>query len=82
MNYTLTRENVGQQLAAIRTRAQALTIGLDESALNWQPDGARQWSIAQCLHHLARRPRQTCSAGCSSGRSSRRYASACLRVPN
>ncbi len=53
MNYTLTRENVGQQLAAIRTRAQALTIGLDEAALNWQPDGGRQWSIAQCLHHLA-----------------------------
>lgn len=53
MNYTFTRENVGQQLAAIRTRAQALTIGLDESALNWQPDGGRQWSIAQCLHHLA-----------------------------
>ena len=53
MNYVLTRENVAHQLAAIRSRVQALTIGLDEAALNWQPAGGRQWSIAQCLHHLA-----------------------------
>lgn len=54
MHYTLTRENVEAQIAAIRARAQAVTLGLDERAINWQPDNGRRWSIAQCLDHLAR----------------------------
>lgn len=32
--------------------ARALVQGLSEEQLNWKPD-AKQWSIAQCLEHLA-----------------------------
>ena len=35
------------------TQAQALTDGLDEAALNWQPDGGKAWSVAQCIEHLS-----------------------------
>jgi hypothetical protein len=31
--------------------ARAVTSGLTETQLNWQPS-AEQWSIAQCLDHL------------------------------
>lgn len=34
-------------------QAQTLTSGLNESALNWQPNGGKSWSVAQCLDHLA-----------------------------
>ena len=27
--------------------------GLSDAALNWQPNGGKSWSIAQCLDHLA-----------------------------
>lgn len=54
MDYTLTRPNVDEQIAAIRARVRVLTGGVDAAALNWQPGGGRQWSIAQCLDHLAR----------------------------
>lgn len=53
MDYSLTPQNVRDQLMAIRSRVQALTDGLDEAALNRQPDEGRGWSIAQCLDHLA-----------------------------
>ena len=53
MTYTLTKHNVDDQLRDIRARVQALTDGLDEVALNWQPEEGRGWSIAQCLDHLA-----------------------------
>lgn len=53
MNYELTRANVDAQLAAIRSRVQKLTHGLDEAALNRKPADGRGWSIAQCLDHLA-----------------------------
>jgi len=33
-------------------QARALAIGLDEAALNWQPNGGKGWSVAQCLDHL------------------------------
>lgn len=52
MDYTLTSQNVARQLMAIRVRAQALTDGLNEAALNWQADEGHAWSIAQCLDHL------------------------------
>jgi hypothetical protein len=32
--------------------ARAVTTGLNEAQLNWKPS-AEQWSIAQCLEHLA-----------------------------
>lgn len=37
--------------------ASDLVLGLTEEQLNWKPD-ARQWSIAQCLEHLAVTSRQ------------------------
>src|ERR1035438_2331236 len=33
-------------------QAETLANGLDESALNWQPNGGKSWSVAQCLDHL------------------------------
>ena len=33
-------------------QAQSLASGLDEAALNWQPNGGKSWSVAQCLDHL------------------------------
>ena len=33
-------------------QAQSLTHGLSEAALNWQPNGGKSWSLAQCLDHL------------------------------
>ena len=37
-----------------RQSAQALTLagGLNDAALNWQPNGGKSWSVAQCLDHL------------------------------
>lgn len=34
--------------------ARRLVEDLDEAQLNWQPNGGRAWSVAQCLDHLAR----------------------------
>ncbi len=39
---------LGRQSAQART----LTGGLDETSLNWQPNGGKGWSVAQCLDHL------------------------------
>ena len=33
-------------------QAQALAAGLSDAALNWQPNGGKSWSVAQCLDHL------------------------------
>lgn len=33
-------------------QAQALAGGLNEAALNWQPNGGKSWSVGQCLQHL------------------------------
>jgi hypothetical protein len=33
--------------------ADALVADLSEEQFQWQPDGGRGWSIAQCLEHLA-----------------------------
>lgn len=44
------------QIAACEQDAARLVAGLDDDAVNWRPEsggGARGWSIAQCLSHLA-----------------------------
>jgi DinB superfamily len=33
-------------------QAQQVAGGLSESSLNWQPNGGKSWSVAQCLNHL------------------------------
>jgi hypothetical protein len=33
--------------------ADALVSALTEAQCQWQPDGGRSWSVAQCLEHLA-----------------------------
>ena len=33
-------------------QAQQVAGGLSESALNWQPNDGKSWSVAQCLDHL------------------------------
>jgi hypothetical protein len=54
MSYVLTRGEVATQLDGIRAKTSALCAGLDAAQLNWQPDGGRGWSIAQCLDHLTK----------------------------
>jgi DinB superfamily len=41
------------ELERQRNQAQSLAAGLTEAALNWQPNGGKSWSVAQCLDHLA-----------------------------
>ncbi|HXG54609.1 MAG TPA: DinB family protein [Vicinamibacterales bacterium] len=33
--------------------AEAIAARVTDEAFQWQPDGGRRWSIAQCLDHLA-----------------------------
>jgi DinB superfamily len=46
-----TREFV-TELERQSAQAQELAAGLSEYALNWQPDGGKSWSVAQCLDHV------------------------------
>jgi hypothetical protein len=57
MSYVLTRAEVATQLDASHAKTSEVCAGLDAAQLNWQPDGGRRWSIAQCLDHLARTTR-------------------------
>lgn len=57
MPSVLSRGEVATQLDTIRAKASEATAGLNRTQLNWQPDGGRRWSIAQCLDHLARTTR-------------------------
>jgi len=42
------------QVDAAEGEARALAAGLTDAQANWQPDGGRAWSVAQCLDHLGR----------------------------
>jgi len=48
-----TPDQLATELERQGAQAQALVAGLTEAALNWQPNGGKSWSIAQCLDHLA-----------------------------
>ncbi|TAK17322.1 MAG: DinB family protein [Acidobacteria bacterium] len=39
---------------ALYHEVEAITNGLSKAQFNWQPDGGRRWSIAQCLDHLTK----------------------------
>ena len=45
-------ETIASETVKINREAEQLVEGLTEQQLNWKPD-ASQWSIAQCLDHLA-----------------------------
>jgi hypothetical protein len=45
---------IAEELDAADRDAKALLGGLDDLQVSWQPHGGQAWSIAQCLHHLAR----------------------------
>ena len=47
-----TPEELVTELERQSAQAQTLAVGLSEAALNWQPNGGKSWSIAQCLDHL------------------------------
>ena len=47
-----TPEEFVAELERQSAQAQTLAGGLDETALNWQPNGGKGWSVAQCLDHL------------------------------
>lgn len=42
------------QIDAAEKDARDLIRGLDDRQANWQPEGGKAWSVAQCLDHLAR----------------------------
>jgi hypothetical protein len=54
MGYVLTRGEVATEVEAIRATTSQVCTGLSAAQFNWQPDGGRRWSIAQCLEHIAR----------------------------
>lgn len=47
-----TPEEFVAELERQSSQAAALATGLNDAALNWQPNGGKSWSIAQCLDHL------------------------------
>ena len=46
-------QKIVDDIAALERRADEIAAGLSEEAFQWQPDGGRRWSVAQCLDHLA-----------------------------
>jgi hypothetical protein len=48
-----TPEELVAELERQAAQAGTLSAGLSETALNWQPNGGKSWSIAQCLDHLS-----------------------------
>ena len=52
MKLEYTTEEFLAELHRQSTQAEELVSGLSEAALNWQPDGGKSWSVAQCLDHL------------------------------
>jgi hypothetical protein len=47
-----TPEEFVAELERQGAQTQTLSAGLNEAALNWQPNGGKSWSVAQCLDHL------------------------------
>ena len=52
MKQEYTSEEFIAELERQTAQAQALTSGLNQESLNWQPNGGNSWSVAQCLDHL------------------------------
>ena len=52
MNFEYGPDEYIAELHRQSEQAQALVSGLDDTGLNWQPDGGKGWSVAQCLDHL------------------------------
>ena len=48
----LTTEEFLAELQRQSAETESLASGLSETALNWQPNGGKSWSVAQCLDHL------------------------------
>lgn len=46
-------QRIVDDIEAIERRADEIAAGLSEEEFQWQPDGGRRWSVAQCLDHLA-----------------------------
>jgi len=46
-------QSIVDQIADLEKRADEIAVGLSEEEFQWQPDGGRRWSVAQCLDHLA-----------------------------
>jgi DinB superfamily len=47
------REEFVAELERQSALVQTLAAGLNDAALNWQPNGGKSWSVAQCLDHLS-----------------------------
>jgi DinB superfamily len=48
------RDTVLRELSQADRDAQDLVRGLSDAQLNWQPNGGKAWSVAQCLDHLTK----------------------------
>ena len=46
-------QSIVDQISAVERRADEIAGALTEEQFQWQPDGGRRWSVAQCLDHLA-----------------------------
>lgn len=63
MNNTFTPAEYTAELQRQTAQVAALTAGLTEAALNWQPTPT-SWSIGQCLDHLLRTNESALAAIC------------------
>jgi len=48
------RDTVLRDLSQADREAQDVVRGLSDEQLNWQPNGGKAWSVAQCLDHLTK----------------------------
>ena len=48
------RRRLSDELLRLESEAKALVGSVSPEQLNWQPDGGRSWSVAQCVDHLTR----------------------------
>jgi hypothetical protein len=46
-------QQILDQMDDAERAAEAIAASVSVGQFNWQPDGGRSWSIAQCLEHLA-----------------------------
>jgi hypothetical protein len=53
MTTEYTTQEFVAELERQSAQAQSVAGELNEAALNWQPNGGKSWSVAQCLDHLA-----------------------------
>ena len=53
MSLPVDLQKIVDDILDMERRADEIAGSLSEEEFQWQPDGGRRWSVAQCLDHLA-----------------------------